>query len=257
MASTEYDEYEVPLRDQRYFGAGLKRKRIQFVTSTPQPSTSARLPPTTSAESAADRYLAIVLGRPKDENPVAGTSQGTAAAEYQKSRSEEADPVDEPDFVEAPSESICDVCHRSINILDATTSHESSIVHQICLAHSHPPNHIDRSRKGLAVLESQGWDPDSRSGLGAEGKGRLYPVRATENPGKAGLGARFVTRKAVEKPVRLDAGKARLREKEGKRKAERLRNAFYRSEEVERYLGRGEVPSSLDPKAFERAKKRR
>lgn len=43
--------------------------------------------------------------------------------------------------------------------------------------------------------------------------------------------------KRQEKVERLDAGKVRERDQEGRKKAEGLRNAFYRSEEVERYLG--------------------
>ncbi|KAK0337382.1 hypothetical protein LTR94_004875 [Friedmanniomyces endolithicus] len=97
---------------------------------------------------------------------------------------------------------------------------------------------IKRKRiQGLAVLEGHGWSPDSRLGLGPEGVGRLHPVKAVKNPERAGLGARLEEMKAVKKPVRLDAGKVKLLQLEGKRKAEKLRNAFYRSEEVEKYLG--------------------
>lgn len=63
MANMDDDEYEIPLRDQRYFGAGIKRKRIQFVSSTSQEAASTSLP-TTPSTSAADRYLSIVLKKP-------------------------------------------------------------------------------------------------------------------------------------------------------------------------------------------------
>ena len=34
MADSDEDYYEVPLRDQRYFGAGIKRRRVNFVPAT-------------------------------------------------------------------------------------------------------------------------------------------------------------------------------------------------------------------------------
>ena len=111
----------------------------------------------------------------------------------------------------------------------------------------------------MAVLERQGWDPDGRRGLGAEGEGKLHPVKAKENPMKAGLGmkAKDLEVKVVEKPVTLDAGKVRQKAMENKKKAERLRNAFYRSEDMERYLGvEGETNVNLDLTVFKRSKRR-
>lgn len=55
--------------------------------------------------------------------------------------------------------------------------------------------------------------------------------------------------------MKLDAGKARLAESEGKRRAEKLRNAFYRSDEVEKYLGENQVHAELDLKAFARSRR--
>ncbi|KAK5121752.1 hypothetical protein LTR85_004627 [Meristemomyces frigidus] len=259
MAAMDDDEYEIPLRDQRYFGAGIKRKRIQFVQSAgPEQSTSL---PSTPSTTAADRYLSIVLKKPKAEvlrpypAPPPDDSQAhqprrqcgnqdDAAASAQQHVAKEG----------ATSVTACAICQKPVSGSDAAP-HETSITHQICLQHSHPPSHVDRTRKGLNVLEGQGWDPDSRLGLGAEGsEGRLYPVRAIENPQRAGLGARFDKVKPVEKPVRLDAGKVRLVEQKGKRKAEQLRNAFYRSEEVEKYLGQEQANPVLDLEAFKRSR---
>jgi len=253
------DEYEVPLRDQRYFGAGIKRKRIQFVPSTPDPARTKSLPSPPST-SAAERYLSIVLKKPtQDERPTSAPPAKYPAAKA--AINEEEDVVTESAATayerDGQNPVLCDICDKAISRGDAAASHESSIAHQICLQHSHPPSHIDRTRKGLAVLESHGWDPDSRLGLGAEGKGVLYPIKAKENPVRAGLGARFdVKARRAEKPVELDAGKAQAMEKEGKKKAERLRNAFYRSEEVERYLGQEQVNTVLDLRAFKHAKVR-
>lgn len=46
-------------------------------------------------------------------------------------------------------------------------------------------------------------------------------------------------------------------EQEGKKHAERLWSAFYRSEEVEKYLGQKQIHADLDLKAFKRSKRGR
>ncbi|KAF2771443.1 hypothetical protein EJ03DRAFT_308780 [Teratosphaeria nubilosa] len=229
MSNYSDEEYEVPLRDQRYFGAGIKRKRVQFVPSTEDTRSVRCLPVTPSALSAADRYLSIVRKGPD------GSTIPNGAAHP-----------------------ICEICKRPIDP-SATSAHESSLTHQIALQHSHPPLNVDRKRKGFAVLESHGWDPDSRLGLGAKGsEGRLQPVRATEKVDRAGLGAKLDGGvKVKERVIKMDAGKVQVLEGERKRKAEKLRNAFYRSEEVERYLGQDQVNPGLDLAAFKRAKRRR
>lgn len=263
MAAMDDDEYEIPLRDQRYFGAGIKRKRIQFVPSA-DPAQSTSLPSTPST-TAADRYLSIVLKKratevvrprsahPSDHNETPGAQPKDGDHDDGASASATSHTAG-GDGSSVPS---CAICHKPVSGSDVAP-HESSITHQICLQHSHPPSHVDRTRKGLTVLESQGWDPDSRLGLGAQGsEGRLHPVRAIENPQRAGLGARFDKVKAVEKPLRLDAGKVRLVEQKGKRRAEALRNAFYRSEEVEKYLGQEQANPALDLEAFKRSRRGR
>ena len=237
------DEYEIPLRDQRYFGAGLKRKRVRFVPSTEQtqPIGSASLP-TTPRASAADRYLAIVLGQ---SNTAERASSAPAAQQVivEPSKAKELHTSNEDANLEEikPLDDAvvhyCDLCHRNISANITRAAHESSIAHQISLQHSYPPSHVDRERKGLAVLQGHGWDPDSRLGLGAKGEGRLQPVKAVDNPYKAGVGARLAPATVKEKPVTLDAGKVRRLEQEGKKKAERLRNSFYMSDDVQKYLG--------------------
>lgn len=161
MATVEDDEYEIPLRDQRYFGAGLKRKRIQFVPSTTV--TAAQSLPTTSSTSVADRYLSIVLKKAKPESPGLETSLESGGHATAHTEHQTHDAPGTPDEG-TPTVARCDICHRPVTASDAQTqvNHERSITHQICLQHSHPPSHIDRTRKGLNVLESQGWDPDTR-----------------------------------------------------------------------------------------------
>ena len=254
MATAEDDEYEIPLRDQRYFGAGIKRKRIQFVPSTSNEATVQGLP-TTPSQSAADKYLSIVFNKSGSaERAASAPLTGSAEFADSKHNKERRDAV-EGEHVKTT----CDICHRPITSGDAAAVHESSIVHQICQHHSHPPSHIDRRRRGLTVLEGQGWDPDGRRGLGAEGEGRLYPIKAKENPGKAGLGVILKDLKpgVVEKPLKLDAGKVRLMETEGKKKAQRLRDLFYRSDDMEKYLGGGgETNVNLDLATFKHARRR-
>ena len=254
--TVEDNEYEIPLRDQRYFGAGLKRKRIQFVPSTTAEQQQSTSLPSTPSTSAADRYLSIVLKSQDSQD-----KRSTSAPPEQSTRNSSGDDRDDSLAQEAPRDDtntiMCDTCRRTIPTSDFA-AHETSIPHQISLAHSHPPSHVDRTRKGLAVLESQGWDPDSRLGLGAKGsEGRLYPVRATDNKDRAGLGAVFAKTKPKEKPAKLDAGKVREQESKGKKKAQDLRNAFYRSEEVEKYLGQDQTNHGLDLGAFKKAKRGR
>ncbi len=239
------DEVEIPLVNQRYFGAGLKRKCITFVpSSTSQPPFKSLLE--SSSQSASAQYLAIVLGKKSEHNGAISTPEVE-----QKTTADAGD--------DAPATTTCDICRLKMAADDASSAHESSIVHQICLQHSHPPSHLDRNRRGLAVLESQGWDPDSRRGLGADGEGILHPIKAKKNVERSGIGLDLRKQPAkVEKPVMLDAGKVRQQEEEGKKKAEKLRSAFYRSEDVEKYLGEdGMVNTSLDMAAFKRSKRSR
>ena len=244
-AMDDDDEYEIPLRDQRYFGAGLKRKRVRFVASTEQAQHIASLPASSKTpSSAADRYLAIVLGQ---SNTAERATSAPATADQPKAaapkRIKELDTTGE-DTVSGSlvptaetSDLYCDICSCRIAANTSKAAHERSIAHQISLQHSYPPSHLDRGRKGLAVLRDHGWDPDSRLGLGAKGEGILQPIKAVENPHRAGVGAKLVPLPEKEKPVKLDAGKVRLMEQEGKKKAEKLRNSFYMSDDVQKYLG--------------------
>jgi hypothetical protein len=58
------DEYEIPLEDQRVFGAGIKRKRVAFVPSTQAAFDAAKTGGVPSAgQSVSDIYLSIVQPR--------------------------------------------------------------------------------------------------------------------------------------------------------------------------------------------------
>ncbi|KAH6676366.1 hypothetical protein B0J14DRAFT_536762 [Halenospora varia] len=234
------DTYEIPLQDQRVFGAGIKRKRVQFVPSTSNPST----PPTqsrSSANSISDLYLKLVL---PESSKDAENEQSSSSGEQQASESQ-----------------VCEICSLPLSSLPSTGTtlnglnntespdtepsqgirpHEASLAHQVCLEHSHPPSHLDRNRKGLAILSTYGWDPDARLGLGATGQGIQYPIKTKPKDDKLGIGVvlpKEADRRKKEKPERLDAGKIQKLHEKDKKRTQRLRDMFYQNEDVDRYLG--------------------
>lgn len=99
---------------------------------------------------------------------------------------------------------------------------------------------------GVKYLESYGWDPDSRLGIGARNEGIRIPIKAKEKHDTEGLrerheddGATLKTRTTARKKdtvVRLDAKKVRLQAEELKKRAEILRKSFY-GPDLENYLG--------------------
>lgn len=225
----EDEDYYIPLEDQRVFGAGIKRKRIAFVPATTTESTVPSTAPSTSnSNSIADRYLSLVLSKPTDLStlPAAYPAPTTPAPT-------------EP----AP---LCTICAQPLS-----PTHETTLAHQVCLEHSHPPSHLDRSRAGLRYLNSYGWDPDARTGLGANADGRRFPIKPIPKHDTVGLrekedvealAARVKVRKAENKTgvvKKLGAKEVRRKDDEMRKKAERLRGMFYQNDEVDKYLGEG------------------
>ncbi|KAK2060146.1 G-patch domain-containing protein [Colletotrichum caudatum] len=230
----EYDEEEeVPLHHRRPFGAGIQRRPIQFVkASDPTLSTTEPIKTTKSGSSVGDFYLSLVL-------PSENKKPETAKPEAQMCALCDL-PLGKNDAVGEISKEGSD----SINDKATIRKHETSIAHQVCLTHSHPPSALDRSRMGLTYLSSHGWDPDSRKGLGAAGQGMQYPLKTKAKEDKYGLGLDIPKdlKSRVEKkqkPQTLDAKKCREKADEDKKKAERLRQMFYGSEAMDRYLGSG------------------
>lgn len=221
------DTYEIPLQDQKVFGAGIKRKRVKFVPST-EPSATVQASSNASTRSVGDFYLSLVLKDSKD------ASKQTPPV---VSRSTE--------LPSQPAIETCEICNLPIQTHDTLEGsnlrpHEASLAHQVCLTHSHPPSHLDRNRKGLAYLSSYGWDPDSRLGLGASGQGIQFPIKTKPKDDKMGIGVvlpKVSERRKKEKVEKLDAGKVRKMHEKDKRRAEKLREMFYRNDDVERYLG--------------------
>lgn len=229
-------EYAIPLQHKRPFGSGLKRKRVVFVPASSgglnSTAESARPAP---SRSVSDLYLSLVL--PKDNrNPDSGrTAPGPG----------------EP--------AVCEVCKLPLGENEdagepggarssVTRPHEATIAHQVCMSHSHPPSALDRSRMGMSVLQSQGWDPDARKGLGASQQGIQFPLKAKPKDDTLGIGVEvpkdFVskaktTKEKREKAQAYDAKKVRKMVADDRKRTERLRERIFGNSDVEKYLGGG------------------
>ena len=234
--SEDNDEYTVPLQDQRVFGAGLTCKGIAFVPASQSDSALPVSNIVRSSTNTGDRYLSIVLSKSASQTPEpSDIDSGTP-------------PLDDA------AAGICSVCKQSIDSAAdgvAKNVHESSIAHQVCLEHSHPPSHLDRAHVGVRYLSGYGWDPDSRVGLGARQEGIRIPIKAKEKHDTVGLRERIdedsiSMKKAApvrkkEKLVPLDAGAIRKQDVEAKKRAERLRSSFY-GPDLSHYLGTDDAP---------------
>ncbi|KAJ0117935.1 hypothetical protein J7T55_014385 [Diaporthe amygdali] len=220
------DDYDdVPLHHRKPFGSGLRRNEIKFVPALNEDPNTAKQPGgQTNGKSISDFYLNMVLKKPE---PATMQKQPATVA-------------------------ICDICKIPLTPTDKAASdgsssgmtgghHESSIAHQVCLAHSHPPSALDRTRMGLSVLESQGWDPDARTGLGAAGQGTHYPIKAKSKDDRLGIGVvvpkDFEAKKEKEKPKLLDAKKVRKMAAEDRKRADRLQQRIFGRVDLEKYLG--------------------
>lgn len=233
MSNSDEEEYTIPLQDQRAFGAGLKRKRVQFVRSS-ETTTSTSKSATSYGHSVSKTYLGLVL--PQSQTP--------DDLEKQKSKTDATET--EPQ--------ICETCSLPIPPLPSSTPHAALLAHQLSLPHSHPPSSLSRHRTGVRMLRDQGWDPDARTGLGAHGEGIRYPIKAKEKNDKLGIGATMPKpkRDVLELSRGVDQAKTmkeRDNEKgkkkkgwvkktaeEEKRRSDRLQQLFYESEEVSKYL---------------------
>lgn len=245
MSGDEHDDGfdDIPLQHKRPFGSGLRRNEIKFVPASSSEGGIVSSNPSstggkTQGQSISDFYLNMVLKNP---------SESAASTQALSSKT-------------GIEEEICEVCkmpmRRSLskdspnaNTGDDTTiqrkashHHEASIAHQVCLTHSHPPSALDRTRMGLSVLESQGWDPDSRTGLGAEGQGVHYPIKLKPKDDNLGIGVvvpKDFQPKKKEKPKFLDAKKVRKMAAEDRKRTDQLQKQIFGKVDLERYLGSG------------------
>ncbi|EON96606.1 putative g-patch domain-containing protein [Phaeoacremonium minimum UCRPA7] len=230
MASDHEDDDfdDVPLHHKKPFGSGLKRKEIKFVrASTGELSTTDQAPKIASGKSISDLYLNLVL--PKNQNQPKAESESVAPE-------------------------LCAVCKLPLSskplarddgsgsIASSLSHHEASLAHQVCLTHSHPPSALDRTRMGLRNLESYGWNPDGRQGLGASGEGIQFPLKVKPKDDTLGLGVvipKDFEPKKKEKPQKLDAKKIRKMAQEDRKKTEKLQQQLFGRVDLDRYLGDG------------------
>jgi hypothetical protein len=219
MAEESDEEYTIPLAGPAPYGAGIKKKGIKFVSAgslDTQSNAQAR-----SGEDIANSYLALVLDRPSDP-------EGSTSKDAQQ---------------ENKTVAKCRTCNLPLNDAEGI-EHHTSLAHQVALTHIHPPSAIDRTRKGFAYLESHGWDPDSRLGLGAQGEGILRPIHTKEKKDKAGIGDRSrsatpngSTARVQKGPQGLDPKALKKLEQQKAKRGKRLHDMFYTNDEVAKYLG--------------------
>ncbi|KAL4808698.1 hypothetical protein BDV18DRAFT_157639 [Aspergillus unguis] len=243
------EDYFLPLEDQRVFGAGITRKRVPFVRSSDHElstlTSSAPSTPSGTGASIANAYLSIVMPKASSSNSTATPESEPTTADHPLNispnlRSTSAPPPPAP-------KPTCEVCNLPLaeSQTEAHKPHESSLAHQVCLAHSHPPSHLDRNRHGLRYLESYGWEPDSRVGLGAAGReGIREPVKGKLKADTVGLGAVLPSPSSLEKRKKdkvqkLNAKEVRKGHVDAKRKGDKLRELFYQDDDVLRHLGAG------------------
>lgn len=238
MSDEEYEEAEdVPLHHMKPFGSGLRRNEIKFVPASNEESTVIENENSkSSGQNIRDFYLNMVLKKSTISN---GETSTEPARETQETDIE-----------------VCEVCKMPITSTSSTNSkshqpnnagkashHEASIVHQVCLTHSHPPSALDRNRMGLSVLEAAGWDPDARTGLGATGQGVQFPIKAKAKEDRLGVGVvvpkDFRVKKQKEKPKMLDAKKVRKMAVDDRKRTDKLQQQIFGKVDLEKYLGKG------------------
>ena len=220
-ADDDEPDDDIPLHHRRPFGAGLKRQRVEFVPATePDDDTAATADAVQKGALAGDLYASIVLAEKKASSEPPGPSSSSTGETRDLPK-------------EAPL--TCSVC--SLPITTSPAQHESSLAHLASLPHSHPPSALDRRRMGLRALSAQGWDPDSRLGLGRAGEGVRFPVKAAAKDDTLGIGADAppsIPARVRARP--LNAVEMRALAETERRRAERLRGEVFGSVDVEGYL---------------------
>lgn len=207
-------EEDIPLHHKQPFGAGIKRKRVEFVRAQDTDKTAATASlKRENGNVIGDIYASLVLGA--NTPSTAGLSSTIATVEVV----------------------ICETC--GLEVKGTIEKHNATLAHQSSIPHSHPPSHLDRSRMGLRALASQGWDPDARVGLGASGSGVRFPIKTTPKEDTLGIGAVVpVVKKEKKVEIKKTLNKQELRKVRVK---ERERHKFMERE----IYGRGDVERIL------------
>ncbi|OAA48476.1 D111/G-patch [Metarhizium rileyi] len=220
------EDDETPLHHKKPFGSGLKRRKIEFVRATNSDDGVTANPKPQASSAIGDLYASIVL---TDGKVKPASAPATTTTSPQQKYSNQAEPE------------TCPVC--ALPIATSSKEHEASLAHQVGLPHSHPPSALDRSRMGLRALESQGWDPDARRGLGREGEGVRYPIKTKAKDDNLGIGAAELLERQKPEPKELPPRKLTGKEMKQatameKQRAQRLQAEIYGRIDVESYLRR-------------------
>ncbi|KAL7276471.1 hypothetical protein RUND412_000533 [Rhizina undulata] len=242
----EYHKDEIqdlePVNDWRSltpYNAGIKRKKVTFVPAgylqTEAFPGSTRISTTgRTGRDVSEFYLKLVgLGSLKGKKEAV---EGGKEREASGGSLETDTGSQEIEEVETREKEICSTCN--LPILDS--AHETSTAHQSSLPHSRPPHHYPRSSKGLKVLVESGWNPDDTLGLGPEGQGLRFPLKAVPKGDTHGIGMKFKKgvkgKEEPEKKKILGVKEVRKVEKERAGKRRRLLLDMGREEEFEKLL---------------------
>ncbi|KAK6356227.1 hypothetical protein TWF718_000599 [Orbilia javanica] len=95
--------------------------------------------------------------------------------------------VEHPIETPATVDEICSTCNSRVTNWE---SHVRTTAHMFSLEHSKPPHHLNRQSEGYKHMVKLGWNPENREGLGAEGQGIRFPVKATSKNDNLGIGAK-------------------------------------------------------------------
>ena len=189
-------------RRHKPYGAGISRKRINFVKAGSASATPATTVATKTSTDVSSFYLDLVLkGSKAMPGAPALATDATPKTTTTATRAGDVEGVEltasnerKEEVVVAKDTSypllVCDTC--SLPIHDPET-HQHTLAHQSSLPHSELPHHLDRSSQGLKYLVSQGWDPDKKVGLGKEGaEGDRVPMAVKLKPkhDRVGLGVK-------------------------------------------------------------------
>ncbi|RVD84138.1 uncharacterized protein DFL_005903 [Arthrobotrys flagrans] len=92
--------------------------------------------------------------------------------------------------IETPAVVVDEICSTCNSRLTNWESHVRTTAHMFSLEHSKPPHHLNRQSEGYKHMVKLGWGPDDCEGLGAEGQGIRFPVKATSKNDNLGIGAK-------------------------------------------------------------------
>ncbi|EPS36119.1 hypothetical protein H072_10505 [Dactylellina haptotyla CBS 200.50] len=107
--------------------------------------------------------------------------------------------VERPIETSAALDEICPTCKARVTDWN---SHVRTTAHMASEEHSKTPHHLNRQSEGYKHMVKLGWDPDGDKGLGIEGQGIRFPVKATAKKNNLGVGAG----QSKSKSIRDNAG---------------------------------------------------